>query len=353
MNHEEQVRTARHLALPGFTAESQRRLHHSHVLIVGAGGLGCPIMQSLAAVGVGTMTIIDDDTVSLSNLHRQILFGVADCGQPKVDVAARRLREIQPSITLHCRNERLTEDNAIDLVRGVDLVIDGSDTFATKYLCADACEITHTPLVWGSVLRYAGQVALWADGVSLRDLFPDQPDTASVPDCATAGVLGVTTAVVGSLMATEATKFLAHLDGVIPGRVQLYDALAATLRHVTVTADPHRDRVTHLGTYAQTCSIPRAQELFALVESGEATAVDIREDHERLAEDFAWTTPSLHLPLSTLTPADLAQLSGTAVIYCASGQRSDRLVADYPDTTATLLSLPGGIRGNPTLPRRT
>ncbi|WP_350354608.1 ThiF family adenylyltransferase [Corynebacterium aquatimens] len=150
--------------LPGFSIREQERLHNAHVLVIGAGGLGCPVMQALAATGVGEITVVDDDVVSLSNIHRQILFGAADVGRKKVEVAAERLRELQPGITIHAVDGRLDEANIVEHLEGIDVLIDGSDTFTTKFLAADAAEITGTPLVWGSVLRYRGDVALWWSG---------------------------------------------------------------------------------------------------------------------------------------------------------------------------------------------
>ena len=198
-------------------------------------------MLALAATGIGTITVVDDDVVSLSNIHRQILFGAPDVGRKKVEVAAERLRKLQPDITVHAVDARLTEANIIDSLQGIDLLIDGSDTFQTKFLVADAAEITGTPLVWGSVLRYRGDVALWwsgpgapSDGVGMRDLYPAQPDPDSVPDCATAGVLGVTTSVVGGLMATEVVKFLTDVGETRIGRLHMYDALTASVRHLSL-----------------------------------------------------------------------------------------------------------------------
>jgi len=257
--------------LPGFGPEQQERLHNSHVLVIGAGGLGCPIMQTLAATGVGHITVWDDDTVDLTNIHRQILFGAQDVGRRKVDVAAERLRALQPDIQVTAVNDRLTPDNFLEALEGIDLLIDGSDTFATKFLAADAAEITGTPLMWGSVLRYRGDIALWwsgpgapAHGVGLRDLYPTQPDADSVPDCATAGVLGVTTSVVGSLMSTEAVKFLAGIGDVHVGRLHMYDALTTTMRQFTVARDPARPLASTLGTYIDACAAPstEGQQLF-------------------------------------------------------------------------------------------
>jgi len=172
--------------LPGFGPEQQQRLHEAHVLVIGAGGLGCPVMQTLEATSVGYITVWDDDTVDLTNIHRQILFGASDVGRRKVDVAAERLLELQPDIQVTAVRDRLSTDNFIEALEGIDLFIDGSDTFATKFLAADAAEVTGTPLLWGSVLRYSGDIALWhsgpsapADGVGLRDLYP--PSRTRIP----------------------------------------------------------------------------------------------------------------------------------------------------------------------------
>lgn len=376
-------RTARHMNLPGFGPVQQERVHDSHVLIVGAGGLGCPALQQLAAAGVGTITLLDDDTVDLSNIHRQILFGVDDVGKHKVTVAADRARQLQPDIRIHARAERVRVDNVLELVDGVDLVLDGSDTFATKYLVADACEILGVPLVWGSVLRYAGEVALWhsgpssADerGVGLRDLFPSQPDAASAPDCATAGVLGVTTSVVAGLMATEAIAYLAGL-GSQPGRVLSYQALPASLTSFRVGADPARELVAELAEfYGASCALDvgaagatgldgeragsaevrddvlddAATQLLQRVRSGAAIAVDVREPHEKYLADLPAEYHPLRLPLSVITGADdLARIIGEhdeVVVYCASGGRSQRVVDDYGPALpqVRLFSLPGGV----------
>ncbi|GAB2512634.1 putative adenylyltransferase/sulfurtransferase MoeZ [Corynebacterium atrinae] len=338
-------RTARHLQLPGFGMENQIRLHEAHVLVVGAGGLGCPALQSLASAGVGRITIIDDDTISLSNIHRQILFGASDVGQPKVAVAAARLREVQPGIDVTTLPDRLTVANACELIGSVDLVLDGSDSFATKYLIADAAEITGTPLVWGTVLRFHGDVCLFDRSVGLRDLFPEQPRGTDLPDCATAGVLGVTTAVVGALMATEAITFLSGIGTGQAGRLLSYDALAGTTRSFQVSADPSRPRVRALasdysgGTHA----------LLDEVRAGSALLLDIREPEEwELTDPLALLHP-LRLPLSTVTgPEQLTTMLVDAprvVVYCASGARSARFCEHYADLGFDLVDLPGGVNG--------
>ena len=358
-------RIARQLNLPGFGMAQAGRLADARVLVVGAGGLGCPAMQSLAAVGLGNIRLYDDDTVDLSNIHRQILFGTDDVGRRKVDAAADRLRQLQPGIAVEAVHARLTPDNILAALDRVDLVLDGSDTFATKYLVADAAELTGTPLIWGTVLRYAGQVALWhsgpgvSGGVGLRDLFPEQPAADSTPDCATAGVLGVTTSVVGNLMATEAVKYLTGLGESVPGRVYSYEALGTSLRSFNVGADPARTPVPGLeGFYgAGACATPpvtepnpEARRVLGLVRAGRARALDVREVHEKVLADLPVEAAGLHLPMSEVSAGRVTELlgevDGPVVVYCASGVRSARFIEEHAGRVPVeLINLPGGVNG--------
>ena len=369
-------RVARHLALPGFGIEEQERLYNAHVLVIGAGGLGCPAMQSLASAGIGTITVIDDDTVDLTNIHRQILFGANDVGKLKVDVAAKRLKELQPGITVHALAQRLNTANAAEIVGSVDLVLDGSDSFSTKYLVADAAEITGTPLVWATVLRFHGDLALFHSGphgrgVGLRDLFPQQPDANSVPDCATAGVLGATTATMGALMATQAIGYLSGVGTTQPGEMLSYDAFPPATRTYRVPADSQRSLTTELldsyqdGDSRQACTVStRAEELLEAARRGEYLAIDIREPHEVVLADIPTDIASQKLPLSSLAgeddvagffsslwPHQSFELAGNqqALVYCAAGQRSDAFVDRYREVAKragiNLVSLPGGVNG--------
>lgn len=380
---QEQRRTARHLNLPDFGPAEQQRLHDAKVLVVGAGGLGSPAMQSLAAVGVGTIVLYDDDTVDITNLHRQILFSTADTGRPKVTVAAEQLRRLQPDIRVEEHRERLTAENILDALAHVDVVLDGSDTFATKYLVADAAEITGTPLVWATVLRYSGQLSVFQTGkVGLRDLFPNQPSGDAIPDCASAGVLGATTAVMGSLAATEVIKVLTGIGRPLLGSVLSYDALNATTSTFNVMADPQRNPVTaeQLGTTPSTCrsktvcpdgdahtrTPSERRRLLDRISQGDAVALDVREYHETLLDNLAALGPhsrSSRLAMSELTlpdgtleqdapqVRDLFSRHGEAdiVAYCASGKRSQRFVEAYASLAqahgVTLINLPGGVSG--------
>ncbi|BDV26232.1 thiamine biosynthesis protein ThiF [Corynebacterium ulcerans] len=361
-------RVSRQMLLPGFGLSQQESLHNAHVLVVGIGGLGCPIVQQLAAAGIGKMTLIDHDTVDITNIHRQILFSADDCGQPKVEVAARRAQALQPGIVIEARNEALTARNACELVAGADIVLDGSDTFASKYLVADAAEIVGTPLVWGTVLGFHGDVALWYSGprergVGLRDVFPYQLPADAVPTCATAGVLGVTTSVVGGLMSTTALAWLSGLDRAV-GKVLSYDAIPATIRQIQAVADPQRSLTTSLSDYAAAASCEFSEEstakenslLLQRVLAGEAALLDIREPHEVLLDPFPPRYSPHMVPLSSIVSEDGAraalldatqtQSQRTIVVACASGQRSQQFIAQYNDlavqASITLLNLPGG-----------
>ncbi|QPK83736.1 ThiF family adenylyltransferase [Corynebacterium qintianiae] len=353
--HNELRRTARQMNLPGFGAEQQRALHNAHVLVIGAGGLGCPVMQALAATGVGHLSVIDDDTVSITNIHRQILFGADDVGRKKVEVVGERLEALQPGIELSLIDAQFNTRDALELLKGVDVLVDGSDTFATKFLAADAAEIAGVPLVWGSVLRYRGDIALWwsgpgapAGGVGLRDLYPTQPDPDSVPDCATAGVLGVTTSVVGGLMATEVVKLLAGVGESVVGKLRVYDALTASVRAFQVSRDPARELVTGFGEYKEAaCALPGDPSPL-----GGRLGVDVREAHEKALSDIPGGTH--HLPTSVweADPGTAAALidslpeGADVVVYCAAGARSDRFVECFQDRASargiTLTSLTGG-----------
>ncbi|MGV0362393.1 ThiF family adenylyltransferase [Corynebacterium minutissimum] len=345
LSETELARTARQRLLPGFGDVAQERLNSAHVLVVGAGGLGCPALQQLAAAGIGRITLIDSDTVDISNLHRQVLFSARDVGKPKAEVAASRARELAPELTITALEERLDSSNVLELCAAADLVLDGSDTFDTKYLVADACEITSTPLAWGTVLRYGGQAALWhsgpncADGrgVGLRDLFPSPPTGESL-ECSTAGVLGATTSVIAGLMATAALATLGalpeHRDMV--GRVTSYDALPGGFRSLRVGADPDRPLVTALSS--QPTLPPELRD-------GHAALLDISE-HPTL------TAAAVSLPWHTVTDNDSVRLalsscdSDLVYVACHSGGRSAGFVLRYADLAAEmgieLRNLPGG-----------
>ncbi|HEY4599131.1 ThiF family adenylyltransferase [Corynebacterium sp.] len=394
--YREQRRTARHLNLPGFGPAEQQRLHDARVLVVGAGGLGCPAMQSLASAGVGTIVLYDDDTVDVTNLHRQILFSAEDVGRAKVDAATDALQRIQPDIRVEAHRYRLDANNIVEAFRQVDLVIDGSDNFDTKFLVADAAEISGTPLVWTTVLRFAGQISVFNStasgerGIGLRDLFPEKPSGDSIPDCASAGVLGATTAVMGALAATEAIKWITGVGQPLLGAVLSYDALTARTQSFRIAPDPSRQPVVALSpnddaaASTTACAVqspettpdqapgsrpakaPGNAALRELVRTGKAFTVDVREYHETLlaqpsfigeqGADEHLAMSALADPAGTLDVASPAVAeafarheSTDAVVYCASGVRSQHFVEKFGQVASeygiTLHNLPGGVRG--------
>lgn len=370
---EELRRAARQTLLPGYGITQQEALHGTHVFVIGAGGLGCPLMQQLAAAGVGEISVIDDDTVDLTNIHRQILFGAQDVGRSKVDVAAEKLEQLQPGIVVHAIHDRLTADNAVDYLRGVDILVDGSDTFATKFLAADAAEITGTPLVWGSVLRFRGDCAVWwsgpgaESGVGMRDLYPLQPDPDSVPDCATAGVLGVTTSVVAGLMSTELIQFATGMNRDRVGLLSIYDALTSSITHFRVPHDPARELTTQLqhNYGGAACALPGAEDTAAMFDDlrAGAVAIDVREAGEAAIDDFFFdaTAKHYHLP-TTVWQEDpeaarslLDSLQGAGLsdawVYCASGKRSASFISAFAEEAEQrgimLHNVAGGIKSQP------
>ncbi|RBP66219.1 adenylyltransferase/sulfurtransferase [Brevibacterium sanguinis] len=391
LSRRELERYSRHLSLPAVGLEGQRRLRAASVLVIGAGGLGAPVLQYLAAAGLGAVTIIDDDVVEASNLQRQVLHRDADIGRPKVDSARDALLRLDPELTVRTIADRLSPDNALDLVAAHDLVLDGADNFATRYLSNDAAELTGTPLVWGTIFRFSGQVSTFVPGHGpmLRDLFPDIPDANSVPSCAEGGVLGVLCGTVGSAMATEAIKLICGIGTPLIGRLLRYDALEAEYSTLRFSPDPDRDPVTDLAEVSAACSArtgtasagggigagPAAAadargagaercgeiDVAALVAADpRPVLVDVRADWER---ELAVIPGSVHVPLETVLARGWPALAGAAgsgasttaseteapaaiVIHCKSGVRSARAVEALSASApagVSLRSLRGGI----------
>jgi len=233
-------RYRRHLNLGELGVAGQQRLLEGRVLLVGAGGLGCPVAQYLAAAGVGHLGIVDDDVVDVSNLQRQILYGTADVGRPKAEVAAERIRALNPDVEVTLHQTRLTSENAEALLAGWDVVVDGSDNFPTRYLVNDACVLLGIPCVYGAILRFDGQAAVFdaKRGPCYRCLFPEPPPPGSVPSCAEGGVLGVLPGLIALVQATEALKLVAGIGEPLIGRFLQYDALELSFREFRFSKDP-------------------------------------------------------------------------------------------------------------------
>ena len=351
---QEVARYSRHLLLPGIGFEGQRRLKNARVLVVGAGGLGSPTLLYLAAAGVGELGIVDFDTVDESNLQRQIIHGTSDVGRSKAQSARDAIAELNPLVTVALHEVRLDNDNALALFERYDLIIDGTDNFATRYLVKDAAVLAHKPYVLGSIFQFSGQVSVfWEDtpngqGLNYRDVYPEPPPPGTVPSCAEGGVLGVLCASVASIMSTEAVKLITGIGEPLLGRLMIYDALDMTYRTISVRKDPDAPPITELVDYDALCgatpvdadSITPAQ-LHEI--RGTVTLIDVREPDE-------WAIN--HIDGATLIPKSLidsdrglAQLPpGPKVLYCKSGMRSAQVLAALKAAGVTdVLHLRGGI----------
>jgi len=362
LTREEVARYSRHLIIPDVGMDGQKRLKNAKVLVVGAGGLGSPALLYLAAAGVGTLGVIDFDVVDESNLQRQIIHGQSDIGRPKAESARDSILEVNPLISVRLHTERLDSSNALDVFRDYDLIVDGTDNFATRYLVNDACVLLGKPYVWGSIFRFEGQVSVfWAEhGPQYRDLYPEPPPPGMVPSCAEGGVLGVLCASIGSVMVTEAIKLITGIGETLLGRLMVYDALEMNYRTIRIRRDPSAKPVTELIDYEAFCGTvsddaSRAaadatitpKELKAKFDAGDDfVLVDVREPHE---------FEIVRIPGSVLIPKDRI-LSGEAlsglpqdrpiVLHCKSGQRSaEALAALHAAGFRDAVHVGGGVLG--------
>ena len=240
LSRDELLRYSRHLVLPDVGVDGQRRIKAARVLLVGAGGLGSPAALYLAAAGVGTLGLVDFDVVDISNLQRQVLHGTSDVGRPKLESARARIHDLNPHVNVETHETRLTSDNALDILGAYDIVVDGTDNFATRYLTNDACVLLGKPNVFGSIFRFDGQASVFAmpDGPCYRCLFPTPPLPGQVPSCAEGGVLGVLPGLVGTIQATETLKLILGTGEPLVGRLLLIDALNMRFHTVSVQRDP-------------------------------------------------------------------------------------------------------------------
>lgn len=331
------------MILPELGAAGQERIRAARVLLIGAGGLGSPAAMYLAAAGIGTLGLVDADSVELSNLHRQLLHGTEDVGRLKVESARDRLEQINPEVKVEVFAERFTAANAVDFVRGWDVVVDGCDNFTTRYASNDACVARDVPLVYGSVWRFEGQVAVFAPalgGPCYRCLAPKPPPPGTVPGCAEAGVLGVLPGMVGTLQALEAIKLVTGLGEPLVGRLLHVDALSMKFREFRLRSDPSCPRCAEgrrrepVNEEPMTCAMnndPNQTDEATVQELAAARAgaldhvlLDVREDWERAV---ARIEPSLHIPLADV-PARVAEIprDKTVFVMCHGGVRSGRAV---------------------------
>jgi molybdopterin/thiamine biosynthesis adenylyltransferase/rhodanese-related sulfurtransferase len=329
---------SRHLTLREVGHEGQARLKGASVLLIGLGGLGSPLAMYLAAAGVGRIGIVEFDAVDASNLHRQILFSSSQVGKAKLACGAERLRDLNPHITVDEHPCALTRDNAREIISGYDLVADGADNFATRYLVNDACVLEGKPLVSASILAFEGQLSVYnhGDGPCYRCLFPVPPPAGIVPSCAEGGVLGILPGVMGTLQATEVIKLILGLGEIASGKLVYYDALALAFSSFNVQKDPQcaicgDDRsITELVDYDAFCGIGAAAdsvvpqlspaEAAELLDTEDTVFIDVRDTHERLVDSLPL---SEHVPLNELIATGVPfPTSSNLVVFCATGSRS-------------------------------
>lgn len=358
---EELERYSRHLIIPEFNIEGQRKLKNGRVLVVGTGGLGSPLLLYLAAAGVGNLGIVDFDVVDESNLQRQVLFSVDDVGKPKVEAAKSRIQSLNPHIEITTYNLKLTSENALDIVRDYDVVADGTDNFPTRYLVNDACTILGKTNVYASIFRFEGQVSVFNytdregnTGPNYRDLFPSPPPPGLVPSCAEGGVIGVLPGIIGSLQANEVLKVLSGVGETLSGRLFLFDASSFETRIVKLRKDPENNPVTELIDYEDFCGLkdPKEEvkvkeitvsELEKLSSNGEDyTLIDVREPYEYEIANLG----GVLIPQDTVEEEiDKFPSNQKVVVHCRSGIRSANVIKllESKYGFSNLYNLKGGI----------
>ncbi|MFG1928261.1 adenylyltransferase/sulfurtransferase MoeZ [Cryptosporangium sp. NPDC048952] len=336
-------RYSRHLIIPDVGMDGQKRLKNAKVLCVGAGGLGSPTLMYLAAAGVGTLGIVEFDTVDESNLQRQIIHGQSDIGRSKAESARDSVKEINPYVNVILHETRLESDNVLDIFRDYDLIVDGTDNFATRYLVNDAAVLLGKPYVWGSIYRFEGQVSVFWDehGPNYRDLYPVPPPPGMVPSCAEGGVLGILCASIASVQATEAIKLITGIGETLLGRLMVYDALEMSYRTIKIRKDPAGEPITGLIDYEEFCGTV-SEEAQDAARGSTITNPELQEWKEAGKDYFLVDVREpaefeiVSIPGATLIPkGDI--LSGQAlsqfpqdkqiVLYCKTGVRSAEALA--------------------------
>jgi sulfur-carrier protein adenylyltransferase/sulfurtransferase len=359
-------RYSRHLILPEVGLEGQKRLKSASILCIGTGGLGSPLLLYLAAAGIGRIGIVDFDVVDTSNLQRQVIHGTSWVGKPKIESAKSRILEINPYCQVDLYETRISSENALDIIRPYDVVIDGTDNFPTRYLTNDACVLLNKPNVYGSIFRFEGQATVfnYEGGPNYRDLYPEPPPPGMVPSCAEGGVLGILPGIIGVIQATEAVKIVLGRGETLSGRLLLYDALNMKFRELKLRPNPIRPVIEKLIDYEQFCGIPQAQaeeakqqmsiseitvqELKQLMDSGakDFVLVDVRNPHEY---EIAKIQGSILVPLPDIENGDgisrVKELTNghRLVVHCKSGMRSAKALGILKDAGVEGTNVKGGI----------
>jgi sulfur-carrier protein adenylyltransferase/sulfurtransferase len=360
-------RYSRHLILPEVGVEGQKKLKAASVLCVGTGGLGSPLLLYLAAAGIGRIGIVDFDVVDFSNLQRQVIHGTSWVGKPKIESAKNRIHEINPFCQVDLYETRLSAENALDIFRPYDIVVDGTDNFPTRYLVNDACVLLDKPNVYGSIFRFEGQATVfnYEGGPHYRDLYPEPPPPGLVPSCAEGGVLGILPGIIGVIQATETVKIILGQGKTLSGRLLLYNSLDMTFRELKLRPNPVRPVIEGLIDYEMFCGIPQAQaaeaqqqaelqemtvqDLKALFDSGSNSYVllDVRNPNEY---EIAKLPGSVLVPLSEIEAGPGVEkvrglLNGHRLIaHCKMGGRSAKALAILKEAGIEGTNVKGGIQ---------
>ena len=356
----------RQIILPEFGKEGQQKLLEAKVLVIGAGGLGCPALQYLTAAGIGTIGIVDDDVVALNNLHRQVLYSVNDIGLSKAERATHILQQLNPDIKIISYNERLVNRNALMLFDEYDIIIDGTDNFSTRYMINDACVLLNKPLVYGAISQFEGQVSVFNsqlrqsaesnEAVNYRDLFPEPPKEGEVLNCAEAGVLGILPGIIGTMMANETIKLITGIGEPLINQLLTYNALNnqvyllnLSARKETRSLIPKDKRAFLQMDYVWLCSSPVQQseidpDIFNdMIANGNVDVIDVREPHEIPAvNEFK----HLKIPLAQLADNNSVIKSENVIAFCQSGKRSlqaAKILSGIFGDSKKIYSLRGGI----------
>jgi molybdopterin/thiamine biosynthesis adenylyltransferase/rhodanese-related sulfurtransferase len=335
------------MALPGFSESAQNLLQQAKVLVIGAGGLGCPSAQYLTAAGVGTLGIADFDVISMSNLHRQVLFTPAEAGKKKAVVACEKLQQQNPGIKLVPHDVRITSQNVMDIISAYDILVDCTDNFDTRYLINDAGVLSGKPVVYGAIYQYEGQVAVWnilnksgSKSPNYRDLFPEI-DASQIPNCTEGGVIPTLAGIIGCMQANEVIKYITKTGELLSGRVLIFDAQSMQSRVIKISDTTN----THITRLVETVIIPTisAAELKKSLANNSLNMVDVRTGEEH--DEF--NIGGKHIPIDELANhLNELEISAKTVFYCASGKRSGEAVKiikeRFPD--AEIFSLEGGLK---------
>lgn len=359
-------RYSRHLILPEVGLEGQKRLKAASVLCIGTGGLGSPLLLYLAAAGIGRIGIVDFDVVDFSNLQRQVIHGTSWVGKPKIESAKDRIQEINPFCQVDLYETRLSSENALDIIKPYDIVVDGTDNFPTRYLVNDACVLANKPNVYGSIFRFEGQATVfnYEGGPNYRDLYPEPPPPGMVPSCAEGGVLGILPGIIGVIQATETVKIILGNGNTLSGRLLLYNALEMKFRELKLRPNPIRPIIEKLIDYEEFCGIPQAKaeeakqqteiqemtvtELKALIDSNakDFVLLDVRNPHEY---EIAKIPGSVLVPLPDIENGNgVAKvkdlLNGHRLIaHCKMGGRSAKALAILKEAGIVGTNVKGGI----------